>query len=228
VISAFQKSKWTKISALTVAVVFLYQQLVWAQGGPVPHSNVSVPYNVGRMTDVYSCPGEEVIIHLQDAHASLSAQYSIANLLDSLGANYDLDLIALEGAEGAIDTSQLKTFPDKVIRKEAADLLNHFRDRRAVAEMGEETTIGPHQIDNRAVVHQIAVVFSRRGLIWHLGEVDPELFGRRGDLLRATSEADQPRMEIGDVDLEMIDRVALRVDRDKNRRDRVTCGTQLA
>ncbi len=77
---------------------------MWAQGGAFPLNNVTVPYNSGRVTDVFASPGDEVIIHLQDAHASLSAQYSIANLLDSLASNYDLGFIALEGAKGDIDT----------------------------------------------------------------------------------------------------------------------------
>ncbi|MBU1894388.1 MAG: hypothetical protein KJ983_01045, partial [Candidatus Omnitrophica bacterium] len=120
---SFRKYKCTKLIALTVAVVFLYNQIVWAQGASFQHRNVTVPYNQGSIVDIHSSQGNEVIIHLQDAHASLSAQYSIANLLDSLVTNYDLDFIALEGAEGVIDTSRLKTFPDKAIRKEAADFL---------------------------------------------------------------------------------------------------------
>ncbi|MFH1798683.1 MAG: hypothetical protein ABH844_05040 [Candidatus Omnitrophota bacterium] len=119
----FQKSKWIRTIALIVAAVFLYQQVVWAQGETFYRTNVTVPYSSGRIADTYSSQGEEIIIHLQDAHASLSAQYSIANLLDSLASNYDLGLIALEGAEGDIDTSMLKNFPDKDIRAQAADFL---------------------------------------------------------------------------------------------------------
>ncbi|UCD55308.1 MAG: hypothetical protein JSV93_00485, partial [Candidatus Omnitrophota bacterium] len=84
-------------------------------------NGIKIPYDAGTAQEVFSTGGDEVVINIQDAHASLTAQYSIIKILENLVANYDLELIALEGAEGPIDISLLKTFPDPEIRKDIAD-----------------------------------------------------------------------------------------------------------
>jgi len=140
----FRGKFYVKMIAAVVALVFLHQQIVWAQGGAAPAAvpaavrtsanvaidresadvcDIDLPYNLAHRDEVYTGVSEEKIIHLQDAHASLSAQYSLVNLLDVLAADYDLEFIALEGTEGVIDTSLLKSFPDKEIREKTADLL---------------------------------------------------------------------------------------------------------
>ncbi|MFH1846738.1 MAG: hypothetical protein ABH869_04200, partial [Candidatus Omnitrophota bacterium] len=129
-----------KSISILLTLIFLHQQAGWAQEGkPVwasaryankidskpqfPNKDFKVPYDVAQTKEAAINGGDEVIIQIQDAHASLSAQYSIAKLLDSLVTNYDLNFIALEGSSGYIDTSLLKTFPDKEIRKDTAEFL---------------------------------------------------------------------------------------------------------
>ncbi|MBL7072213.1 MAG: PKD domain-containing protein [Candidatus Omnitrophica bacterium] len=140
----FRGKFYVKAIAAVVAAIFLHQQIAWAQGGAAPAAmppaarvsenvgagqvgtdvcDIDLPYNLAHRDEVYTGAREEKIIHLQDAHASLSAQYSLVNLLDVLAKNYDLEFIALEGTEGVIDTSLLKSFPDKDIREKTADLL---------------------------------------------------------------------------------------------------------
>ncbi|MFH1304811.1 MAG: cellulase family glycosylhydrolase, partial [Candidatus Omnitrophota bacterium] len=144
-------STWRKRNAffircvsITLTLIFLHQQAGWAQNGkPVwktaamPYTEgsypgrlntldpkgINIPYDVASTQEAVTTSRGETIIHIQDAHASLSAQYSIVKLLDSLVTNYDLSLIALEGANGFVDTSLLKTFPDKAIRDETAGFL---------------------------------------------------------------------------------------------------------
>ena len=116
-----------KIVSVVLSAVFLHQQVgwaengrpVWAQSKPMNQvgqplgpirNNFEIPYDLASIEEVQVNDGNESIIHIQDAHASLSAQYSIADLLDKLVTNYDLSFIALEGASGYIDTSILKTF----------------------------------------------------------------------------------------------------------------------
>ncbi|MCQ9207757.1 MAG: hypothetical protein NG740_07755, partial [Omnitrophica bacterium] len=101
---------------------------------------INIPYDAGEVSEAYDASvipakagiqgmdsrfrgNDESIINIQDAHTSLTAQYSIVKLLQNLSINYDLDLIALEGAEGPIDISLLRTFPDPKIRKETAEYL---------------------------------------------------------------------------------------------------------
>ena len=142
-----------KCVSLTLSLIFLHQQLGWSQEGkPVwayakpmeinqpqdlQKSEFEIPYDIADTQSVKKNGGDEVIVHIQDAHASLSAQYSIAKLLDSLVTNYDLQFIALEGSAGYIDTSLLKTFPDKKIREDTASFL--MREGRMSA--GEFFTI---------------------------------------------------------------------------------------
>ncbi|MBU0683169.1 MAG: hypothetical protein KJ864_02625, partial [Candidatus Omnitrophica bacterium] len=125
--------------SIALTLLFLDQQAGWSQNGrpvwaeaknfktlyqdPIPEKSFDIPYDIANTQEVTLNGGNETIVHIQDAHASLSAQYSIANLLDSLVTNYDLEFIAVEGAEGYIDTSILKSCPDKEIRKKAADFL---------------------------------------------------------------------------------------------------------
>ncbi|MGB2601756.1 MAG: hypothetical protein WBD12_07155, partial [Candidatus Omnitrophota bacterium] len=147
-----------KCVSIILTVLFLHQQIGWAQDGQAvwaqakPQAEtyrdrfdvngIKIPYDVASTHEAVSGKGEDVIIHIQDAHASLSAQYSIANLLDSLVTNYDLRLIALEGSNGYINTSLLKTFPDESIRDNTADFLMR-EGRMSAGEFFQITNDGP-------------------------------------------------------------------------------------
>ncbi|MFH1798185.1 MAG: hypothetical protein ABH844_02405, partial [Candidatus Omnitrophota bacterium] len=126
-----------KCVAVVLSVIFCEQQIGWAQQGrpvwvqakPVDLSlqdklyknDFEIPYDIANTKEAIPGRGDETIIHIQDAHSSLSAQYSISKLLDSLVTNYDLNFIAIEGGRGYIDTSILKTFPDKDVRRKVAE-----------------------------------------------------------------------------------------------------------
>ena len=87
------------------------------------HQSIDSAYIQESFSSKVKKDDESMIIHLQDAHASLSAQYTLVDILDTLVTRYDLRLIALEGGDGYIDTSILKTFPDKVVRDATSDYL---------------------------------------------------------------------------------------------------------
>jgi len=127
-----------KTIASIVIVAFMFHTITWAQGGsavwqPVRpdiksrgktvYQGIEIPYDTGTAHESFSSGGDELILNIQDAHTSLSAQESIVNMLEKFVTEYDLDLIALEGAEGPIDISLLKSFPDAAIREETARYL---------------------------------------------------------------------------------------------------------
>ncbi|MGB3113099.1 MAG: WbqC family protein, partial [Candidatus Omnitrophota bacterium] len=128
-----------KVVALVVVCAFIVFDITWAQGGVAPvwqhakpqdidsqvkgPNGLTVPYAAGTAQDVYVNGSKRTIINIQDAHASLAAQKSIVSLLDHMVANYDLNLIAVEGSEGYIDTSILRAFPNEDARKKAAEYL---------------------------------------------------------------------------------------------------------
>ena len=118
---------------------FILYDITWAQGGaPLSFSpkvnpvkingktypeGVDIPYEAGWAHEEHFNGGNEAIFNIQDPHAHLSAQESIVKILENLSSNYDLNLIAVEGAEGPVDISFLKTFPDYEIKKNAAEYL---------------------------------------------------------------------------------------------------------
>ncbi|MFH1846285.1 MAG: HAD family hydrolase [Candidatus Omnitrophota bacterium] len=140
-----QKRIFFKTISLLVAILFFYEQMVWASGEPAiieTDKTVSGSYNnalfinslnnspnlknIARIENKYQsseAEGNETIINIQDCHASLSAQYSIVNILKDLFQNYKVDVLGIEGGVGYIDTSILKTFPDEKIREKTADYL---------------------------------------------------------------------------------------------------------
>ena len=128
-----------KLFAMILSFTFFFQQIAIAQepsGMPVSSKGAtakvrqtinlrdfSIPRNIGTTKEVQIFDSDEVIINIKDAHDNLSAQESVANLLDNLVTNYDLRTIAIEGSSGYIDTSIISSFPNQEIKKKLADEL---------------------------------------------------------------------------------------------------------
>ena len=125
--------------SLILTVAFIMYDITWAQGGTsllerikvnpaADHpqnkiNDISLPEGKLEIEELCQSGSREVIINIQDAHASLSCQESIVEVLDHLVTNYDLNFIAVEGSEGYIDTSILRTFPDDKIKRDIAESL---------------------------------------------------------------------------------------------------------
>ncbi|MBU1784681.1 MAG: hypothetical protein KKG95_05025, partial [Candidatus Omnitrophica bacterium] len=133
-------SIYFKMIASVVIVTFVAYDITWAQGVASPAweyakpsleitadqekiTGIDIPLKSGETEETHTAGHGRLIINIKDNHASLSAQYSIVDILESLATNYDLSLLAVEGSEGYIDTSILKTFPDKEIKKRTAGYL---------------------------------------------------------------------------------------------------------
>lgn len=84
-------------------------------------NNVIIPREYGLVKSKYSADSGKLVIHIQDAHCNYEAQSNIVKILESLVKNYSLKFVAVEGADGVIDTSWFKAFPDEAVRKEVAD-----------------------------------------------------------------------------------------------------------
>jgi len=127
-----------RIICILVTICFVFQNIAGAESGdlgwifakPKLHSensttinNINIPYYLGRPHEQFVADSDEFIINIQDAHTSISAQHSIINMLDMLTTNYNVDIIALEGGHGPIDTSLLRAFPDKEIKRKASEFL---------------------------------------------------------------------------------------------------------
>lgn len=83
--------------------------------------DIAVALNVGRVKSRFEGHNGKTIIHIQDAHCHYEAQQNINNILEQVTREWGVDMISVEGAEGIVDTSWFRAFPDAEIRKEVAD-----------------------------------------------------------------------------------------------------------
>jgi hypothetical protein len=88
-------------------------------------SQIHIPSELGRITEVYQASKDDnsrLIVHIQDMHTNPEAQYNEADILEILVKDYNLDLVCSEGADGAVDTSSVSSFPDHEVREKTARL----------------------------------------------------------------------------------------------------------
>ena len=85
-------------------------------------SKIVIPRDYGLIKSRYAAgDSKKLVVHIQDAHCNYEAQSNIIRIIECLIKNDGLNLISVEGADGFIDTSWFKAFPDADIRKEVAD-----------------------------------------------------------------------------------------------------------
>ncbi|MDP2929356.1 MAG: UTP--glucose-1-phosphate uridylyltransferase, partial [Candidatus Omnitrophota bacterium] len=124
-----------KTIALLVALSFVFSNIAFADTPKNINPDVKkrveittdpekivVPRDYGLVKSRYTAKdSKKLVIHIQDAHCNYEAQSNIIKILECLIKNDGLGLISVEGADGFIDTSWFKAFPDSDIRKEVAD-----------------------------------------------------------------------------------------------------------
>ncbi len=82
--------------------------------------NIIIEKDHGLIKSKFLGNSNKLIINIQDAHCNYEAQTNIVNILETLIKNHSLSLISVEGADGLIDTTWFKAFPDEEVRKEVA------------------------------------------------------------------------------------------------------------
>lgn len=129
--------------ACALIALFVLQDAALAQGGSPVWSGVAevqaesartiqdddllgritVPHDSGLVRKIAANGTENILINVQDAHTKIGAQHSIAKILDNLVKNYDLKLVAMEGAASMVDTSIVSAFPVAQARRTAGEFL---------------------------------------------------------------------------------------------------------
>lgn len=158
--------------AVSVAVIisFLWQDIVFAQGGPseiaaqakaqavrsdspINLNQFSVPRTLATTKEIRSFDSKETVIMIKDAHDNLGAQESIAGLLDNLVTNYEIETIAVEGSSGFVDTSILSSFPDKEIKKKVTEdlMAEGFISAAEYFSVFTESDAAVYGIDDKAL-----------------------------------------------------------------------------
>ncbi len=82
---------------------------------------IVIPRDFGLVKSKFVGSSGRLVVHIQDAHCNYEAQSNIVKILENLIKNNNLTLVSVEGADGVVDTSWFKAFPDDEIRKEVAD-----------------------------------------------------------------------------------------------------------
>ncbi len=114
--------------ALITLCCFIFSPLTWgAEYFDLRSlSDTHEPYppllNSKQTEWVRNIPGPK-IVHIRDAHESISAQQSIKAILDELSRYHPIDFVGLEGSSGIIDYSLLQAFPSTRVRKKTAERL---------------------------------------------------------------------------------------------------------
>ncbi|NQT22883.1 MAG: UTP--glucose-1-phosphate uridylyltransferase, partial [Candidatus Omnitrophica bacterium] len=82
---------------------------------------LAIPRGIGTIKERSLGENGKLILYIQDAHCNYEAQNNISRILEHLIKNYNINFVAVEGADGIVDTSWFKAFPDEDIKKEVAD-----------------------------------------------------------------------------------------------------------
>ncbi|MBN1354589.1 MAG: hypothetical protein JW994_07995 [Candidatus Omnitrophica bacterium] len=130
---AFRKNILVKIVSILLVQTFLFYNISFAtiddrgvsaktdSASVVSLDNIGISTQIGTIKNRYRGKDSRLIIHIQDAHCNYEAQTNISKILEELIKNYHIDFVAVEGADGVVDTSWFKAFPDAEIRREVAD-----------------------------------------------------------------------------------------------------------
>ncbi len=119
-----------RLTAFVLTIALSVTQIIMPTGAgaassllapPISLKTLKIPAELGTVEEVFEGNKREFVVLLQDAHANLSAQESIASLIDHLSRELNISLLAEEGAEGKIDTMLLRAIPAKEAVKEVLD-----------------------------------------------------------------------------------------------------------
>ncbi len=89
-----------------------------------------IPERFGKITSRHQGAGDRFVINIQDAHCIYDAQYNITQILTLLMEQTDIDIVAIEGAQGKIDGTEYYSFPNTEIRKYVA---NYFLKKGSIS-----------------------------------------------------------------------------------------------
>ena len=134
-----------RVVTFILLITFLSFDVSWAQGPRLPLQAEAaaggvlfpdIPHELGSVEQI-SLPGEKqsspIIYHIQDAHAVLDAQKSLAQIIELLIQKEKISTIFVEGGSGDVSLDALRKFAPRSIRKEVAE---RFLDNGKIS--GEE------------------------------------------------------------------------------------------
>lgn len=122
----------TRVISLVITLAFVFPYLTWAfQPSSYPQAvnqihferrPVDIPAAFGSVLDAHQ-GREGLVICVQDLHCNYEVQSNIARLIDWMAAKHGLSLVAVEGADRAVDVSLLSSLTQSQAKKMAGDYL---------------------------------------------------------------------------------------------------------
>ena len=104
-----------------IYIVFIFIYMLFPSdllAQPVGNIREMVSENHGTIKDSYFAGANNgVIVHIQDLHCNYDAQMSIYNIINELIDKYRLDIVAVEGCVGELDTSPYSKRPNDSIKE---------------------------------------------------------------------------------------------------------------
>ncbi|MCB9799721.1 MAG: hypothetical protein H6757_03045 [Candidatus Omnitrophica bacterium] len=118
---------------------------------------LTIPAELGSVERSFRVSSDSpFVIYIQDAHALSDAQQKIQKLIEYFQNEYGINLIALEGGKGELDSTLLRTFPDSFAKKNA--VLNYVERGElggaAAASILNETQSVYHGIEDWPLYEQ--------------------------------------------------------------------------
>ncbi|MBI4711121.1 MAG: hypothetical protein HY767_01455, partial [Candidatus Omnitrophica bacterium] len=104
-----------------------------------------VPPGLGSVQESFrgnSTPSQSPVILIQDAHAVPDAQLSLEKLVEYFQDKYDIKTVALEGAEGKLDATLFRSFPDA---KKRADAFGEYLGSGELSGAAVASVLSPHK-----------------------------------------------------------------------------------
>jgi hypothetical protein len=104
---------------LLIVVCMLFPSNILAQ--PVSNIREMVSENHGTIRDSYFAGANTgIVVHVQDLHCNYDAQISIYNIINELIDKYRLNVVAIEGCVGELDTAPYSKRPNDSIKESVA------------------------------------------------------------------------------------------------------------
>lgn len=115
--------KATRFAVLGIRLALLASAASLAHAEPSSPSDITISPDLGYIVETHPAtnPSAPLIIHIQEAHTNYDAQKHLAEILDSLVKQHQLKLILVEGGEGDVSLSYLRTYGPPENRKQVAE-----------------------------------------------------------------------------------------------------------
>ena len=120
--------KTLKFIALVTNFCFIVTTIAWTAPQHIA-SSIQIPQSLGRISDIYipqegEPHSDQLVIHIQDAHDSFSAQKNIDKIITHLNTHYGVNFVGVEGASGQLDLDMYRSFPFESVKRKVVD--NHL------------------------------------------------------------------------------------------------------